>query len=215
MFNRYEFWRDPASGVESFPEFASHCVPEFYLELDNVTRLIVSSIQRYCKPDVSILEIGCGTGRNLVGLVKAGFTNVSGVEISAKSVAVGREEFPEYREIDVTVAPIEEIIKSLPEYDVIYTQSCLMHLPYDSDWVIEEIKNKARQMIMTNEGEPRWGVHVWQRNYEQYITRGGWWLQMEMENGLLYPPLPYTTNKRVFLRTNNRIQAEATEEGKA
>ena len=199
-FDRHKFWCDPAASSYTFP-WADDCRPEFYLYLDNVTRLVVSTIAKYCAPnDASILEIGCGTGRNLVGLVNAGYTNVSGVEISAKAVAVGREQFPEYKEIDVQIAPIEAIIKSLPEYDVIYTQGCLMHLPYDLDWVIEEIKRKAKHLIMTNEGEPRKAVNAWGRNYEEYITKGGEWVQIEVENGSLYPPLPKTTIKRVFVR---------------
>jgi SAM-dependent methyltransferase len=200
QFDRHEFWRDPAgSSVHSFP-FVSHCEPEYYLDLDNVTRLVVSSIARYCDKGESILEIGCGTGRNLAGLIKAGYTNVAGVEISINAVAVGFEQFPEYRGIDVIIAPIEEVIKGLGEYDVIYTQGCLMHLPYELDWVIEEIKCRAKHLILTNEGEPRKGIHVWGRNYEEYITKGGEWKQVEKENGSLYPPLPKTTIKRVFLR---------------
>ena len=200
QFDRHEFWRDPAgSSVHSFP-FVSHCEPEYYLDLDNVTKLIVSSIAKYCYTDESILEIGCGTGRNLVGLVKAGYTNAAGVEISENAVAVGQEQFPEYRDIDVIIAPIEEVIKSLGEYDVIYTQGCLMHLPYKLDWVIEEIKCKAKHLILTNEGEARAFIHVWARNYKQYITKGGEWVQVEEENGKLYPPLPESTIKRVFLR---------------
>ena len=201
MFDRHEFWRDP--GASEFTQLAPTCAPEFYLDLDNITKLILSGIQKYCLPEMSILEIGCGTGRNLVGLVKAGYTNVSGVEIAENSVAVGREQFPEYRDIDVKVAPIEEIIKSLPEYDVIYTQGCLMHLPYELDWVIDEIKKKAKYMIMTNEGEQGVAVHVWKRNYEEYIIRGEWWLQVEMMNGVLCPPLPSSTIKRIFLRTKS------------
>jgi len=201
-FDRRKFWRDPAASSYTFP-FATHCRPEFYLDLDNVTRLVVSTIARYCAPnDASILEIGCGTGRNLVGLVDAGYTNVSGVEISAKAVAVGREQFPEYKDIDVQIAPIEDIIKSLPEYDVIYTQGCLMHLPYDVDWVIDEIKRKAKHLIMTIEVEAmeRKRFHVWGRSYEEHITKGGEWFQIETENGSQYPPLRKITIKRVFVR---------------
>jgi len=197
VFDRYEFWRDPA---ESPYAYLPGCNPEYFLELDNVTSLVVNSIKRHCGYKASILEIGCGTGRNLVGLVKAGYTNVAGIEISEKSVAVGRERFPEYRDIEVTIAPIEDVIVSMPEYDVIYAQSCLMHLPRKLDWVIGEIKNKAKYMIMTNERETFDSIHAWGRNYEDYITRDGDWLQIEMENGVLYPPLPETTIKRVFMR---------------
>ena len=195
-FDRHEYWRNPEYDAPRI----HGCMPEFYLELENVTKLVVNCMNRYIPKDRSILEIGCGTGRNLVGLVKAGYTNVSGVEISENTVAVGRERFPEYRDIEVKVSPIEEIIEGLPKYDVIFTQGCLMHLPYSLDWIIEEIKRKARYLILTNEGEPRSEIHVWRRNYEEYITRGRYWMQLEMENGILYPPLPETTIKRVFIR---------------
>jgi SAM-dependent methyltransferase len=205
-FDRHAFWRDPASS--EYEVLISGCRPEYYLDLDNITNMVVSCMQKYViGPENSILEIGCGTGRNLVGLVKAGYKNVSGVEISEKAVAVGRERFPEYKDIGVTIAPIEEIIESLPQYDVIYTQGCLMHLPYSLDWVIEEIKRRSRYLILTNEGEPRSNIHVWWRNYEEYITSGEDWMQLEMESGLLYPPLPDTTIKRVFMR---RVRDECT-----
>lgn len=197
-FDRQAFWRDPEAS--NHLHLIPTCKPEFYLTLGNVTRLVVSTIERYCSKDMSILEIGCGTGRNLVGLKKAGYKNLSGIEISSKAVKVGRSYFPEYQEIDVTVTPIEEVAEDLPEYDVIYTQGCLMHLPYELDWVIEVIKQRANFLILTNEGEPRYGIHAWGRNYQEYITRDGRWRQVEMENGNLYPPLPSSTIKRVFLR---------------
>jgi len=199
QFDRHAFWRDPASSGQE--QLIPGCKPEFYLDLENITAMVVRCMQKYViGPENSILEIGCGTGRNLVGLRKAGYKNVSGIEISEKAVAVGRERFPEYKDINVIISPIEDIIMQLPYYDVIYTQGCLMHLPYSLDWVIEEIKRKTRYLLLTNEGELRSGLHAWWRNYEDYITRGGDWMQLEMESGLLYPPLPETTIKRVFKR---------------
>lgn len=198
MIDRHTFWWDPEAS--SRLHLVPTCKPEYYLDLKNITDMVVSTIERYCDKEMSILEIGCGTGRNLVGLFQAGYKNISGIEISAKAVEIGREYFPEYREISVTIAPVEDVIESLSDYDVIYTQGCLMHLPYELDWVIEAIKAQANYLILTNEGELRHGEHAWARNYKEYITRGGAWRQIEMENGSKYPPLPSSTIKRVFIR---------------
>lgn len=170
------------------------------MDLPNVTKLVVNAINQYSFRTMSILEIGCGTGRNLVGLKAAGFENLSGIEISQRAVDVGRSTWPEYKSMDVKVTAIEDVARDLPEYDVIFTQGCLMHLPLDLDWVIQIIKKQAQYLILTNEGEPRQGVHAWARNYKEYIEQGGVWSQVEMEIGSKYPPLPASTIKRVFLR---------------
>lgn len=197
-FDRHTFWQDPEASTQE--DLIPSCKPEYYLDLRNVTHLVVNTIERYCDRKMSILEIGCGTGRNLVGLKRAGFNNISGIEISPKAVEIGRAYFHEYRDISVIIAPVEDVAESLPDYDVIYTQGCLMHLPYELDWVIEKIKRQANYLILTNEGEPRYSEHVWARNYKEYITSGGAWKQVEMENGSKYPPLPSSTIKRVFIR---------------
>lgn len=198
-FDRHSFWRDPAH-YEGAPKiYQQSCAPEFYLDLVNITRLVVSTLERFAEKDWSILEIGCGTGRNLVGLQKAGFTNLSGVEINPAAVALGREHFPEYRAIDVLVSPIEEVINDLPDYDVIYTQGVLMHLPYELAWVIATIAQKAREVVLINEGERGRVYHVWDHKFRDIFERNGW-QQVEEETGDKYPPLPATTIKRVFLR---------------
>ena len=199
-FNRIEFWLDPINSRAS-DALKPNCRPEFYLDLVNVTTLIVSTLERYAKKTDSILEIGCGTGRNLVALKKAGFENVSGIEISPKTVAVGQATFPEYANIPVTIAPVEDVIESIEPVDVIYTQGCLMHLPFELDWVLERISQKARKVILTNEGELTRGgsIHAWLRDYRVAFESLGW-IQVEMETGEKYPPLLPTTIKRVFLR---------------
>ena len=200
MFNRQEFWRDPAAS--NLDQLIPTCRPEFYLDLTNVTKLVVNTIVEHCSRDMEIVEIGCGTGRNLIGLLAAGFENLSGIEISQRAVDVGRSTWPDYKSMDVTVAAIEEVARDLAEYDVIFTQGLLMHLPHDLDWVIQIIKKQAQFLILTNEGEPRQGVHAWARDYQEYIEQGGNWSQVEMEIGSKYPPLPPSTIKRVFKRTD-------------
>jgi SAM-dependent methyltransferase len=198
-FNRLEFWRDPTtSGIDPL---IPTCRPEFYLELANISAMVVDVMQRYAKPSWTILEIGCGTGRNLVALKAAGFQKVSGIEISPRAIEVGRVRFPEYVDIPVYNSPVEDVIKTLKPFDVIFTSGLLMHLPHDLDWVLDEVGTKAKKLILTNEGEIYGGasVHSWMRDYQSVFEPMGW-KQVEVESGEKYPPLPATTIKRVFIR---------------
>lgn len=198
-FKRHEFWKDPASS--GYPDFAvEHCKPEFYLDLENVTRLMVETVCRYANKKMSVLELGCGTGRNLAGLYKAGFRKLAGVEINQTAVDLGRANFPELAKAKITVAPVEDVIKDLPNYDVIITQGFLMHLPVELTWVIETIREKARFMVLLNEGERLASFHAWPHDYQRLIEAGGSWKQVETHSDEAYEPLPKTTIKRVFLR---------------
>lgn len=193
-FDRVKFWQDPPNS--GAPEhLIPSCRPEFYLELDNVTHLWVSTLKKYVQVDDSILEIGCGTGRNLVGLQKAGFRDVAGIEISQKTVDIGREFFR--HQLDITVGAIEDV--EIPRKDVIYTSGLLMHLPHELDWVIDDIAQKAQKVIVIVEGEQTDAINAWTRNYQK-VFEGWGWVQHEFEHCDKYPPLPYTTVKRVFLR---------------
>lgn len=200
-FKRHEFWKDPASS--GYPEFAvAHCKPEFYLDLVNITRLMVDTVLKYANPKMSVLELGCGTGRNLAGLYQAGFRKLAGVEINQTAVDLGMTNFPELAKVKITVAPVEDVIKTLPQYDVIMTQGFLMHLPPELTWVIEEIRDKAKHMILLNEGERLASFHAWPHDYQALMETGGKWQQAETHSDEAYEPLPKTTIKRVFLRTS-------------
>jgi SAM-dependent methyltransferase len=146
------------------------------------------------------LEIGCGTGRNLVALKKAGFKKLCGIELSPKTVAIGWKNFPEYKDIQVIIGPAEKVIDDVGDFDVIYTSGLLMHIPPEHEWLFERISQKARKMIMTNEGESLRATseHAWNRDYQIIFEKLGW-KQIEMETGDHYPPLPATTIKRVFI----------------
>lgn len=202
-FDREKFWMDPdASGA---PEKRRRtCRPEFYLGLENVSELVVSTLKRHARKSHSILEIGCGTGRNLVALKQAGFKKLCGIEISPKTVAVGRQAFPEYEDIQVIIGAAEKVIDEVGDFDVIYTSGLLMHIPPEHEWLFERMSQKARKVIMTNEGESLRAVseHAWNRDYKVIFEALGW-REVEMETGDKYPPLPATTIKRVFVRVED------------
>ena len=206
-FDRHAFWRDPAKSPYPAP-WVEHCKPEFYLDLVNVTRLIVETMQKYARPEWSILELGSGTGRNLAGLYQAGYRNLLGIEINPDAVELGQEHFPEYRDVSVMVAPIEDMIHKLAPVDVIFTSGVLMHLPYDLEWVIQLLREKARRLIITNEGEREASFHAWPHNYKALLEDGGQWRQVEWHTGEAYPPLPKTTIKRVFVKEYSEPEPE-------
>jgi SAM-dependent methyltransferase len=203
---RHNYWRDPANS--GFPKpWIAGCKPEFYLGLLNVTKLVIETIDQYAKPEMSILEIGCGTGRNLAGLYEAGFTNVEGIEINPNAVKLGRKAFPALENIPITVASIEEAIKDIPQYDVIFTQGVLMHLPPDTEWVIDVLCNKARKLLVLIEGEHAPSFDSWPHDYQALVEYSDKWRQVEMQSCEAYPPLPKTTIKRVFKRKRRKANA--------
>ncbi len=203
-FNRLAFWKDPLHSGYPF-EVVKNCDPLYYLDLGRVTDLMVSTIQRYATPEMTILELGCGTGRNLAGLSLAGFTHLAGVELNPQAVELGRGRFPNFANIPVTLAAVEDVIIDLAPVDVIFTQGFLMHLPPELEWVIAVVRTKARKAIIINEGERAPSFHAWRHDYAGIIGATGEWQQVYAHTAEAFPPLPKTTITRVFLRKGSEI----------
>jgi SAM-dependent methyltransferase len=197
-FDARKFWTDPESYVTPRGDLKHICKPEFFLNLDKVTYMVTSTLSRYLDKDASIIELGCGIGRNLAGLKAVGFSNLFGVEINPSSIALGRRSFPLLEGIEIQNAAIEDVINELPVADCYFTQGVFMHLPPTSEWIFEVVSRKARKLIMTSEREKDPYSIAWTRDYSK-IFAPPTWRQVEMENGLVYAPqLPETTVKRVF-----------------
>ena len=171
-FNRHEFWKNPKNSNQSV-EVIKMCEPKWYIDLNGITNLIVSELEKYLDFEDSIYEIGCGTGRNLAGLYDAGFKNVSGVEINIDAINLGKESFPSLKNIEISCGTVEKFIKEIPAYDCIFTQGILQHLPPETDWVHKEIIEKSKKIIMVIENEKPTGVRSWARNYYNVFTNLG------------------------------------------
>jgi SAM-dependent methyltransferase len=216
-FDRQAFWKNPGApaNVDAYGEnVISHCRPEFYLDLVNVTRLVVETLNKYASPEMHILELGSGTGRNLASLHQAGYKYLCGLEINQDAVNLGNATFPEFREIPVLVAPVEDAIANYIDFvkaDVVFTQGLLMHLPPDQEWVIQEMAKKARRLIITIEGERPPSFHAWPHDYQKIIEAEGW-QQVEAHSCEAYAPFPKTTIKRVFTRITPLPDPVETEE---
>jgi len=166
-----DFWRNPYPDLIDKQHPFEWYKPEFYARLTRQAYLIVDELEKILPKDASILELGCGAGRNLDALKKAGFTNLAGIEINKNALELGRNTF-DLSGIKLTCSAIEDA--HIPEVDCIYTHGVYMHLPPESEGVFETIANKAMLFILTVENESINGRLQWPRNYEKVFGAFGW-----------------------------------------
>jgi SAM-dependent methyltransferase len=117
---------------------------------------LVSLVKQYVKPDdaSSIIELGCNVGRNLYHLWKAGYHNLSGVEINPQALKLMKQNFPDMQ-VKTYEGSIEDRLKELGEYDLVFTMAVLEHIHGDSEWVFSEMARKAKRYLITIEGEKK------------------------------------------------------------
>jgi len=209
-FDPHKFWKDPSQAskeIRSYMEgrLFKWAQPKFYLDKIKYSGIIIGAMDKYAQKDWSILEVGSGTGRNLADLIKHGYTNVRGIEINQRAIDLGVETFPELEGVEMVCGTLEDTIKDTPAADVIFSRGCLMHLPYESDWVWKVLAAKAVKMIVTSDDEENEfeQMHKYARNYKEIFEKLGF-LEVEMETCEIYPPLPASTIKRVFLRVDSQ-----------
>lgn len=112
-------------------------------DLTHRSEFLYSVIKKYAFFDDTILEVGCGDGRNVEYLKKHGFINVTGID---KSLGTAIEDVP------------------LEMYDIIFTMSTLFLIKDES--VFEKIAKMVDQFIITIEGETTKG-EVIGRDYQK------------------------------------------------
>ena len=156
--------------------------PSNYLHGNKRSEYLVSLVKQYARPDASILELGCNVGRNLNHLWKEGFRNLSGVEVNPDALKLMKQNFRDM-EVITYEGSIEDRIKELGEYDVVFTMAVLEHVHYDSEWVFSEIARKTKGHLITIEGEKKIESELhFPRNYKTMFE--GLDLQQVYEKGL-------------------------------
>jgi SAM-dependent methyltransferase len=157
----HQYWRRPSD---------SSNLPQAYLEGASRSQLLIDVIERYAKPNTRILEIGCNVGRNLDYLFKAGFVNLSGIEINEEAVRLLKQSFPEMAgQTTIYNAPLEESIVRFGdgEFDIVFTMAVLEHIHRDSSWVFPEIVRITNGYLITIEDERARSWRCFPRNYQR------------------------------------------------
>jgi len=115
------------------------------------------------KPNSSVLDVGCGNGRLLLGLPKA--INYTGLDISRGLLNEAERVHPnnKFMETDITK---DQVWKHLPQYDYIFCIAVVHHLPTFKNqlFVLKQIKkhlNLNGKILIT-----AW--NLWQLKYLKY-----------------------------------------------
>ena len=166
----HDYWKEPYDGSNQ---------PEDYIALENPRRseYLVKIVREHVPADAGILEIGCNVGRNLNYLHTAGFTNLSGIEISENAIRLLKASFPDLaRRLTIYNRPVEEVIPTIADrqFDFVFTMAVLEHIHRDSEGVFKEIARVASKYLFTFEDE---GCQSWRhfpRNYKKIFEPFGW-----------------------------------------
>src|SRR5262249_44077703 len=142
----HEFWRRPDAANQ----------PSGYLDGEERSEFLCAILSRHAAPEARILEVGCNVGRNLQHLFSNGFTDLTGVEISAEALALLRSTFPRVAQRARLVnEPIETAVARFSdgEFDVVYTMAVLEHIHPESEWIFAELARITRGVLVTIEDE--------------------------------------------------------------
>lgn len=157
-----QYWRKPDESND----------PTTYLGTAERSEYLVSLIKQHVSNDASIIELGCNVGRNLNYLWQAGYSNLSGVEINEDAIRLMKESYPDMK-ATIYHGTIEERIKELQQYDLVFTMAVLEHVHKDSEWVFEEIARLAKRCLITIEDEKEVSERHFPRNYKKIFESFG------------------------------------------
>ncbi len=158
----HEYWRDPQDDGNR---------PEAYRSEETQARseFLVGLAERVPR-DSPVLEVGCNVGRNLEALRRAGYTDLTGIEISAGALEQLREHHPELsREATLINSPVEEAAPGLEagHYGLVYTMAVLEHIHPASEWAFAELVRATGGVLITIEDERAVTWRHFPRDYRQ------------------------------------------------
>lgn len=144
----HQYWQNPDSTN----------APWTYTDpIANARSEYLVQLVKNCVPkEAKILEIGCNAGRNLHFLNKAGYKNLSGIEINYEAIKLCRTVYPEtFSVANFYPGAVEDVLKTCESklFDLTFTMACLEHIHTDSNWIFEHIARVTKNRVIAIEDE--------------------------------------------------------------
>lgn len=147
---------------------------KYYLELDELARLLLNEIVSRTKPSDQILDLGCNVGRELNDLWGRGYRHLTGVEIGVEPVNAMREVFPDMamgsrifnRSMTEAVREFED-----NEFQLVFAHGSLVSLSAREQFVFDEMARISKKYIVTVENE--WSLLLFPRDFGIVFTSRG------------------------------------------
>lgn len=114
--------------------------------------------------DIKILEVGCNVGNQLVTLKKAGFTNLTGMEVGTFALEKARSR-PDAKGIEFVQGNAFDIPFEDGSFDMVYTSGVLIHIsPDDIGKAVSQMCRCSKKYI--------WGMEYYADEFTEVNYRG-------------------------------------------
>lgn len=186
-----------------------HRVEEYWKEADtyksylNVTtwKVVAELFLKYIDPQWFILELGCSVGLTLHYLYDIGYKELTGLDINASALEELRKNFPELEKVPLLQGSIPDLMPHCPRFDVIFSKATLCHVPYEYDWVLASIADRADRYIITVENEKTFKERETNRHFKRnYKDTFEQWQFEQVEEIYPVPDMHLAYVARVFRR---------------
>ncbi|GAB3416474.1 hypothetical protein GCM10027435_13850 [Haloparvum alkalitolerans] len=149
---------DPNDVRRDWAERTGDYSPAYYADegATETSEWLRSILDFYADEDAAILEVGCSSGRHLEHLRRAGFENLTGIDINPDAFDVMAEHYPDLRETGTFHAgAIEDLLPEFADgrFDAVYSVETLQHVHPEDTWVFEEVVRVADDLLCTVENE--------------------------------------------------------------
>jgi SAM-dependent methyltransferase len=149
---------DPEENRRGWAERDGDFSPAYYADIgpNEVSETLAAVFEHYVPSDARVLELGCSSGRHLEHLRRAGYRDLTGIDLNPDAFEVMESRYPELVETGTfRVAAIEAFVPELraDTFDVIYSVETLQHVHPDETWVFEELTRVTSDLLVTAENE--------------------------------------------------------------
>ena len=149
---------DPEENRRGWAERDGDFSPAYYADIgpNEVSETLAAVFEHYVQSDARVLELGCSSGRHLEHLRRAGYRDLTGIDLNPDAFEVMEERYPELVATGTfRVAAIEEFVPELRDdaFDVIYSVETLQHVHPEETWVFEELARVTSDLLVTAENE--------------------------------------------------------------